>query len=255
MGFSKNLTPDKQKRCVLRVWTPYRFCKRGFMKGLDVALIEEKLGYTFQNKQYLEQAFVHSSYAKLENIRDNERMEFFGDAILDAIVSEYIYEKYPNYDAGQLSKVRSVVVSSEGLKPVVDELGIVDNLLVVDGSKIRSLSRKIAANLYEAVLCSIYLDGGMEAARQFVFRTLKSRMDDVKQNLKKDYKTTVQEYCQEKKLSIEYVEEGRNGPDNNPTFHYSLWIDGKKVSNGSGSSKKNAEQDAACELVNKWRLN
>ena len=225
------------------------------MKGLDVTSIEAKLDYTFQNKKFLEQAFVHSSYAQMENICDNERMEFFGDAILDAIVAEYIYEKYPNYDAGQLSKARSMVVSSEALKPVVDKLGIVDSLLVVDGSKIRSISSKIAANLYEAVLCAIYLDGGIAAARQFVIRTLKNRLDDVGQNLKKDYKTTVQEYCQEKKLSIEYREDGRDGPDNKPTFRYSLWIDGKKVSNGSGSSKKKAEQEAACELVNKWRLN
>lgn len=219
------------------------------MKGLDVALIEEKLGYTFQNKNYIEQAFVHSSYARAEKIADNERMEFFGDAILDAIVAEYIYQKYPSYNAGQLSGARAIIVSSKGLKPVVEELGILDSLIVVSGSNIRAISHKIAANLYEAVLCAIYLDGGLAAAKAFVLRTLQKRMDDVGQNLKKDYKTTVQEYCQERKLRVEYREESRTGPDHRPTFCYSLWIDGKKVSDGSGSSKPNAEQDAACKFV------
>lgn len=225
------------------------------MKELDVALIESKLGYTFRDKQYLIQAFVHSSYAKAEKIQDNERMEFFGDAILDAVVTEYLYEKYPDYDAGQLSKTRALVVSSEGLKPVVHELGILDSLLVVNGSNIRSISHKIEANLYEAALCAIYFDGGIAAAKAFVMRTLQTRMDEAGANLKKDYKTTVQEYCQERKLSFEYKEEKRSGPDNNPTFYYSLWIDGKKVSNGSGSKKKDAEQDAACKYVKEWRLN
>lgn len=225
------------------------------MQQLDVGQLESKLGYTFQNKKFLKQAFVHSSYAKAENIRDNERMEFFGDAILDAVVSEYIYEKYKDFDAGKLSKARALVVSSEGLKPVVQKLGILDSLLVISGSKIRSLSHKIEANLYEAVLCAIYFDGGMSAARDFVMRTLKNSMDEAGKNLKNDYKTTVQEYCQERKLSLEYREEGRSGPDNKPTFCYSMWIDGKKVSDGSGSSKKNAEQDAACKFVKEWRLN
>ena len=219
------------------------------MKELDVALLETKLGYTFQDKKYLQQAFVHSSYANEERIQDNERMEFFGDAILEAVVSEYLFEKYPNYNAGQLSKARAVVVSGEGLMPVVDELDVLDSLVVASGSKIRTLSRKLEANLYEAVLCAIYLDGGLDAAREFILRTLKKRLDEVGQNLKKDYKTTVQEYCQDKKLSLEYREESRSGPDNKPTFCYSLWIDGKKVSSGSGSSKKNAEQDAAHQFV------
>lgn len=222
---------------------------------MNLARIEQKLGYAFHDKNLLLQAFVHSSFANAENIDDNERMEFFGDAVLGFLVSECIYAKYPNCNAGQLSKIRSHIVSAEGLRPVVDRLGILQDLLVANNSaKIRTLSKKIEANLYEAVLCAIYLDGGMEQARLFVTRTLKSSLENALDGIKKDYKTIVQEYCQERKWSVAYRLEERTGPDNKPTFTYSLWVDGKKVSVGSGSSIKNAEQDAASKIVKVWRI-
>lgn len=216
--------------------------------------IEKKLGYTFKNKQLLVQAFVHSSYANEENVEDNERMEFFGDSVLEYISSEYLYQKYPECSAGELSKLRSLVVSADGLRPVVDSLGILDSLIVSDGAgKIRSLSKKIEANLYEAVLCAIYFDGGMAAAKKFVMKTLKKSMDSAAK-VKKDYKTLVQEYCQERKWTICYKLESRSGPDNKPTFVYSLWIENKKVGEGSGFSKKDAEQNAASKVVKSWKI-
>ena len=100
------------------------------MKYLDYNWIEQRIGYEFKNKELLRQAFVHSSYAHEENIRDNDRMEFFGDAILEYLVSEYIFKKYRDCDEGQLSKMRAVVVSADGLRPVVDDLRILECLLV-----------------------------------------------------------------------------------------------------------------------------
>ncbi len=224
------------------------------MLNLNINEIEKKLGYTFKNKNLLVQAFVHSSYANEANVEDNERMEFFGDSILEYISSEYLYRKYPNCDAGELSKLRSQVVSADGLRPIVDKLDILDSLLVANGAgKIRSLSKKIEANLYEAVLCAIYFDGGMSAAKKFVMNTLKESMDNAT-GIKKDYKTILQEYCQERKWTIFYKPESRSGPDNKPNFVYSLWIENKKVSEGSGSSIKNAEQDAASKIVRNWRI-
>lgn len=225
------------------------------MKRSEIDRIEQKLGYVFNNKTLLTQAFVHSSFANAENLADNERMEFLGDAVLDFIVSDYFYAKYPDFDAGQLSKVRSLVVSSDGLRPIVDELDIWEHLRVAGNCNLRSLSKKIEANLYEAVLCAIYFDGGIDAAKSFVMRTLKANLDSARKHAVKDSKTLVQEYCQERKLTVEYKFENRVGPDNKPTFYYSLWIDGKKASDGVGSSIKNAERDAASKIVKDWRIN
>lgn len=217
--------------------------------------IEQKIGYVFKNKELLRQAFVHSSYANEESIPDNERMEFFGDAVLEYISTEYLFSRYPRCDAGELSKLRSRVVSADGLRPIVDAMGIMDDLLVSDGAgKIKSLSKKIEANLYEAVLCAIYLDGGMDAAKKFVLKTLKKSMDNATLALKKDCKTVLQEYCQNNKWTIEYRCESKSGPDNKPKFVYSLWINGKKESDGYGASIKRAEQDAAAKVVNKWGI-
>ncbi len=225
------------------------------MRRNEIDCIEQKLGYVFNNKSLLTQAFLHSSFANAENLADNERMEFLGDAVLDFIVADYFYAKYPDFDAGQLSKVRSMVVSSEGLRPIVDNLGILEHLRVARNCNIRSLSKKIEANLYEAVLCAIYFDGGMSQARSFVMRTLKDNLDSARKLAAKDSKTLVQEYCQERKWKVEYKLEKKDGPDNKPTFCYSLWIDNKKVSCGVGSSIKNAERDAASKIVKDWRIN
>lgn len=224
-------------------------------KDFNAERIERKLGYTFKNKSLLKHAFVHSSYANALNISDNERLEFFGDAILEFIVSEYLYKKYPKCDAGELTKLRAELVSADGLRPVVKKLGILDDLLVYGtAAKIQNLSRKIEANLYEAVLCAIYFDGGLDAATKFVMKTLKRGLDNVLRGEKKDYKTRVQEYCQQKHLSVEYQLEIKTGPDNKPNFTYSLLVDGLPVSKGSGSSIKIAQQAAAQKLVEEWRI-
>lgn len=225
------------------------------MGNYDEKWIEERLGYTFRNKNLLRHAFVHSSYAHEENIGDNDRMEFFGDAILEFVVSEYLFEKHPDYDEGKLSKMRAAVVSADGLRPIVDGLGILDCLLVAGNSvNIRTLSKKIEANLYEAVLCAIYLDGGFDEAKKFIMRTLKKAMDNVAHGLKTDYKSMVQEYCQQRHWNVSYKQDARSGPDNTPRFIFSLWINGKRVSEGSGTSIKKAEQDAAAKIVKEWRI-
>ncbi|MCM1289265.1 MAG: ribonuclease III [Corallococcus sp.] len=225
------------------------------VKDFNPERIESKIGYTFRDKSLLKHAFVHSSYANAQNIADNERMEFFGDAILDMIVSEYLYKKYPKCNAGELTQLRAELVSADGLRPVVIKLGILDDLLVYGTSaKIHNLSRKIEANLYEAVLCAVYFDGGMDAAVKFVMKTLKKGLDNVLRVEKKDYKTRVQEYCQQRHWPVEYQLEIKTGPDNKPNFTYSLLVDGVPVSKGSGSSIKAAQQVAAKKLVEEWRI-
>ncbi len=215
--------------------------------------IQRNIGYAFNDESLLEQAFCHSSYARQYGLDDNERMEFFGDAVLEYIVSEYLFDNYPEFDQGQLSKVRALLVSADGLRPVVDRMDIMRFLLVADNAaQIKKQSKKIEANLYEAVLCAVYKDGGMDAARKFVLDTLKKELDDVGRLRLKDCKTALQEYCQQKQWTVEYRQTGKSGPDNKPTYYSALYINGRHEADGSGLSKKAAEQCAAKKIVEKW---
>ncbi|MCH5160336.1 MAG: ribonuclease III [Clostridiales bacterium] len=220
---------------------------------MNLTAIESKLNYTFNNKDLLTQAFTHSSYANLEQTEDNERMEFLGDAILGCIISEYLFAHNPERDAGELSAMKSRIVSADGLRPMVDKLGLLEHLRVVSGETDLQRSRKIAANLFEAVLAAIYLDGGMSCAQAFVLNFLSDAVNNATKVLKDD-KTLLYEYCQSKKLAIEYKLVQRSGPDDKPSFKYALLIDGKQVAEGVGPNIKAAEQQAAHKIVVEWRI-
>ena len=220
---------------------------------MDFQSIENKLNYTFKHKSLLQQAFTHSSYANIEQVEDNERLEFVGDAILGYVVSEYLFAHYADKDAGQLSAIKSRIVSADGLRPIVDKLKLLDYLLIGNGEVTVKQSRKIAANLFEAVLAAIYFDGGLRSAREFVLSKLSEQLNNATATLKDD-KTLLYEYCQLKKLAIEYKLIERVGPDDKPTFKYALLIDGKQVSVGVGPNIKAAEQQAAHKIVEEWRI-
>lgn len=226
------------------------------MTEKEIRLIEQELQYEFVDKKLLIQAFTHSSYANIENIQDNERMEFFGDAILDAVVSEYLLINYPTCLVGQLSTMRSNIVSANALRPVVDELGILKYLQVANGAdRIKNASKKIESNLYEAIVAAIYLDGGISATKEFISRTLCDKLANALVYLQKDSKTQLQEYCQHNKIDApKYKLIERVGSDNAPQYKYGLYIDGLLVETGVGTSKKIAEQDAATKIVTKWRI-
>lgn len=219
--------------------------------------IETIIQYRFNNVGLLERAFTHSSFANAENVADNERMEFFGDAILDYIVSEYLYLNYKDLTVGKLSTMRSNLVSATALRPVVKELGLMKYLRVANGAGgIKSASKKIESNLYEAIVAAVYSDGGISEAKKFVLRTLKKSLENAHATLLKDSKTKLQEYCQHNKLPVpQYKMIERFGSENLPQYKYGLYIGDKLVSEGLGTSKKNAEQEAAREIVEKWRIN
>lgn len=225
------------------------------MEKSEIQQIERKLQYTFKNKELIEQAFTHSSYGNLHNISDNERMEFLGDAVLGYITSELLYENFPHSSEGELSAMRSRLVSAESLSILVDKLDVVRHLQIVSGSGANSeLSHKTEANLFEAILSAIYLDGGLPSARGFVLRTMSDSIKSASETLLKDSKTLLQEYCQKRRYTLEYRSVGRSGPDNKPTFKYEIYINGKAESIGVGASKKAAEQDAASKIVKEWRI-
>lgn len=222
----------------------------------DIVKIEQKIGYSFNSKKLLEQAFTHSSYANVKNVSDNERMEFLGDVILSNIVSEEIYKRFAECGAGDLSKMRAAIVSAKSLRPVVMDLGILPYLLVANGSgNIKQISSKIAANLYEALLCAIYFDGGITAATKFVLKTLSQSITNAMTLIEYDYKSLLSEYAQQRKMRVEFRLISRSGPDNRPMFCCALYIDEQEVSQGLGTNKKGAEQSAAKKIVEEWRIN
>lgn len=225
------------------------------MEQKVIGEIENKLGYKFRDRRLLEQAFTHSSYANIKGVEDNERMEFFGDAILEYVSSEWLFAHFGDCDAGELSAMRSKVVSAEGLRPVIDKLDLLKYLAIAENSSKTILSsRKIEANLYEAILCAIYLDGGMKSAKAFAMRTLNGSLQKSGAVIAKDSKSALQEYCQRNKRSISYKIVDRRGPDDKPCFKCALYIDGVESAVGEGSSIKKAEQDAAGKIVVKWRI-
>ncbi|MCM1194915.1 MAG: ribonuclease III [Corallococcus sp.] len=226
------------------------------MTDIELREIENKIGYRFNDKLLLLQAFTHSSYANVANVSDNERLEFLGDAVLELAVSEYLYENCRAHSAGELSTMRSNIVSADGLKPFVEEMDILQYLRVSSGAQvIKSVSKKLAANLFEAVLGAIYIDGGIDCARKYVSELIVKRLSDYPSSVRKDCKTLLQEYCQKNKLSTPvYKMTDKSGSDNQPTYVFDLYVDGKPVSTGRGTSKKAAEQNAAEKIVVKWRI-
>lgn len=227
----------------------------GIMTSEQINAIENKLNYTFSDKRLLITAFTHSSYANAQCyvVGDNGRMAFLGDAILDMIVSKYLYKTFPDSDNGDMSYMRSDLVSRNGLAPIVDKLKIEDCLQVVANSK---LSAHALGDLFEAIVCAIYLDGGFVSAEKFVLNLFSDAFSSLHKSKQKDSKTLLQEYCQSLKprKTVAYVQSGRSGTDNNPIYRYDLLIDNVYMCSGEGPSKKSAEQDAAKKLVTKWRI-
>lgn len=217
----------------------------------NIKKIEKILNYRFKDASILEKALTHASYANEQNCASNERMEFLGDAVLQIIVSDYIFFK-SDKDEGVLSKIRSNAVSSDSLSRVSLSLGL-DKFLLLGESQRRNMNNlhfKTYANLYEALLCAIYLDGGLDKAKEFVLATLKEVLDEgLCGNFYDSPKTELQEYCQKYKIILKYKLVGKKGPDHNPQFIYAVLLDDKVYGEGQGQSKLTAQTDAAVKAL------
>lgn len=251
-----SILSNKYNEVVCSFWTRHNLYGLKCMTPKQIEHIEDRLQYAFANKELLVCAFTHSSYAKIFGVTDNERMEFLGDAILDMVVSEYLFGKYVDCDAGVLSTMRSNIVSAKALRPIVKSLDLITYLQVGNGAlDIKNDSSKIESNLYEAIVAAIFIDGGIGAVRDFILRTLSKLLNEATQMRSKDSKTVLQEYCQKHKLPMPtYKLAERTGADNNPTYKYDLYLGDEYKCSGQGSSIKTAEQDAAKELVTEWRI-
>lgn len=211
-----------------------------------ISQIEDRLQYTFVNKELLVSAFTHSSYANEINVQDNERMEFLGDAILGMVVSEYLYDKFVDSKVGLLSAMRSNIVSAEGLRPIVNSLDIVRCLQVGHGATdIVNQSQKIESSLYEAIVAAIYLDGGIDEAKRFITRTLETSLSSLNIYDCMDCVSTLKIIRDKSHKSQPVYDLIKSGPDHKPIFTCYLRIDDKIVSEGNGHNTSEARQDAA----------
>ncbi|KGG81146.1 ribonuclease III [Caloranaerobacter azorensis] len=214
--------------------------------------LQEKIGYRFCNINLLNRALTHSSYAnehKKLKIKYNERLEFLGDSVLGLVVSDYIFEKYPKFPEGELTKLRAVIVCETSLSTVAKKLNLGIYLLLGKGEEATGGRERISilADALEALIGSIYLDGGLKEARKFVLNVLKNIIEDaVEGKILIDYKTQLQEVIQKNnKSSVCYNVMNEYGPDHNKIFQVKVSLNNRVLGEGIGRSKKDAEQCAA----------
>ncbi len=224
------------------------------MRNKNLSELEEKIDYRFRNRALLELAITHTSYAnehRRENISHNERLEFLGDAVLEAVSSEYLYLKYPLLGEGKLSKMRASMVCEPSLAIIARKLSLPDFLRLGKGEETMGGREKdsLTSDAVESVIGAIYLDSGFDSAKRFI---LKHILGDLKsEELYCDNKTKLQEYVQERGQKLEYVLVSTEGPDHMKVFRISALIDGEVYGTGEGRTKKAASQSAARAALEK----
>lgn len=211
--------------------------------------IEEKIGYTFRDGALLERAFTHAS----ASVRDNyQNLEFLGDSVLGFIVSRTLYSEYADTDEGSLTKMRAAVVSERPLAAAIDRLGIAEELITGESEKKNGVSdhSSVKCDLFESLTAAIYLDGGLDEAEKFVLGALSEEIAAAADSAKRsDAKSRINEYAMKKGVSAEYREEKRTGAPHMPVFTFSLLLGGEVAGEGSGTSKREAQQAAAREAL------
>ncbi len=219
---------------------------------MDFSTFETKLGYSFQDKRLLETAFTHRSYLnenKAVGREHNERLEFLGDAVLELVVTAFLYAKYPEKPEGELTAYRAALVNTQSISDAAGKLGMNEYLLLSRGeSRDTGRARQIIlANAFEALIGALYLDSGYETAKKFIADQLFHKTDDVVANrLWQDAKSKLQEIAQEKdSITPTYQVMSESGPDHDKVFVVGAFIGQEKIATGEGRSKQEAEQQAA----------
>ncbi|MCR5829254.1 MAG: ribonuclease III [Lachnospiraceae bacterium] len=220
---------------------------------MDYTELEEKLSYKFRDRGLLLTALTHSSYVNeciAQKIECYERLEFLGDAVLELIVSEHLYENMTDKREGILSKTRSQIVCEQSLSGIARGLGMQDYLILGKGEEICGGRNKdsILCDIFESVLGAIYLDGGFEAAHKLVEKEV---LGKIEQLVVRNYKSELQEKTDLRGLKekIEYKVLDESGPDHDKVFKVGVYIDGVLRGTGTGKSKKEAQQFAAAAAL------
>ena len=218
------------------------------------ANLEQKLGYTFKDKQLIIEALTHKSYKQPYN---NERLEFLGDAVLDLIVGEYLFHRFNKSDEGKLSKIRASLVNEEGFTKLANVLGLGEYIYLSNAEEKNKGRTKpsLLSNAFEALMGAIYLEAGLKEVQRIVIDMLEKNYQDISlESLFKDYKTSLQEITQAHfGITPEYKLVSSKGPDHLKEFEIMVTIQGKAYASASGKSKKIAQQEAAKKAIKKLK--
>lgn len=223
---------------------------------MDLKELENSLAIKFRNQELLREALTHRSYLNENddpNLRHNERMEFLGDAVLELVVTDFLYHRFPDSPEGNLTAYRSALVRTETISEAARDLNLEPYLLMSKGeAKDEGRARDyILANAFEAFLGALYIDQGYQATEAIIEEVIFPRVDEViAKRLWKDAKSYVQEKAQEHyKITPEYELVSQTGPDHNKTFTVAIKFGERQVATGTGLSKQKAQQDAATKAI------
>ncbi len=221
--------------------------------------IESKLGYTFKDRSLLALAFIHRSFINenKEIEQHNERLEFLGDSILGMLIADYLYRYLPSTPEGELSVLRSRLVEASSCFNYVQKYDLGQYLLLGKGEKMNAGRGRISilADLFEAIIGAIYIDGGLEAAKRFLFKNFSFEIDAILKTPIRNYKALLQDYCQKNfQQTPKYKVLSEEGPDHSKIFKISVIINEKEVGYGQGSSKKEAQQMAAGDALMHYKV-
>ena len=208
---------------------------------------EKVLGHHFKNPLLLKEALTHASIAD-NRLDSNERMEFLGDAVLDLIICEALYNKFPEYQEGDLTKVKSAVVSRRTCAEVANETGLTDLLIIGKGISSRSaMPSSLAAAVYESIVAAVYLDGGFDVVKEYVLRTMTPKLEAIASNShQQNYKAVLQQHAQKiLGATPQYELLDEKGPDHSKCFEVCVTVGGRRFTSAWGPNKKMAEQKAA----------
>jgi ribonuclease-3 len=217
------------------------------MQAEDVRQVESLLGYHFHRNELLKESLTHSSQAE-DRLASNERMEFLGDSVLSLVICQTLYERFPEYQEGDLTKLKSMIVSRKSCSEIAMRLGLVEYIRVGKGTdRGRALVGSIAAGVLEAVIAAVYFDGGLEAARTLILSAFEATITAAYAcEHQENFKSMLQQYCQRNMNgtpSYELLDE--KGPDHNKCFEVAVVIRHRRYPSAWAVTKKDAEQQAA----------
>jgi ribonuclease-3 len=225
------------------------------MESVFVQQLKETYGIQFKNEALLENAFTHSSYVnehKFLELKDNERLEFLGDAVLEYVISEYLYRNYPDYSEGKLSKLRSSIVREESLSTFALECNFDRYIHLGKGEEATGGRTRpsLLCDLFESFLGAVTLDQGLETTQKFIYQVMIPKVQTGIFEEEMDFKTRLQEVLQKNgDIKIEYHLSAEEGLAHERIFTMDVYAGGEKIGSGDGTSKKNAEQQAASNAL------
>ncbi len=231
------------------------------LSNKDIDRLETKLNYKFHDRMLITQALKHRSFLSVTNeqrLSSNERLELLGDAVLGLVVTEFLFKKFPTKEEGELTAIKSLMVSRKILTRIANQIGIGEFILLNDAEE-KAGGRKrssILADAFEAVIGAIYLDGGLDIVIDFIQKKLLLRTNKIiSEEQNKNFKSILLEYSQSKSLGLpQYLVKREEGPDHDKLFTIEVLINNEILGTGTGNSKKKAEQLSAKDALKKLNI-